>query len=65
LAGPPATLSFAAAARGFGANVLSADLTLDIPSSALAGPYAGSLTITYVESQRTGAAGCVPVGVTF
>jgi hypothetical protein len=36
--------------NGFGTNVLSADLTLAIPPTTVAGLYAGSLTITYVES---------------
>ena len=65
LGSTPGRLAFAAAGCGFGTNVLGANLTLDIPPSALAGPYAGSLTITYIETQPTGVAGCVPIGVTF
>jgi hypothetical protein len=45
-----AVLAQAHAGNGFGTNVLSANLLLDIPAAALAGPYAGSLTITYVVS---------------
>jgi hypothetical protein len=46
----PATLAFAVAGCGFGTNVLSAKLTLDIPETER-GRYAGTVTITYVESQ--------------
>jgi hypothetical protein len=60
-----ATLAFAGAGCGFGTNVLSASLTLDIPAAAVAGPYAGTLTVTYVVSQPSQSAGCVPVTVTF
>jgi hypothetical protein len=45
-----AVLAQAHAGNGFGTNVYSANLLLDIPPSALAGPYAGSLTVTYVVS---------------
>jgi trimeric autotransporter adhesin len=45
-----ATLAQATAGNGIGTNVLSANLLLDIPPTAPAGPYAGGLTITYVES---------------
>jgi hypothetical protein len=45
-----ATLASATPGNGFGQNVLSASLLLDIPASTVAGPYAGSLTITYVET---------------
>jgi hypothetical protein len=65
LGSQPATLAYAAAGCGFGTNVLSANLLLDIPSATPPGSYAGTLTITYVEVQPTGVAGCVPVGVTF
>jgi hypothetical protein len=63
--GTAATLASAAAGCGFGTNVLTAALLLDIPSPTPPGSYAGTLTITYIESQPTGTAGCVPVGVTF
>jgi len=46
----PATLAFAVAGCGFGTNVLGAKLTLDIPETE-SGRYAGTVTITYVESQ--------------
>jgi alpha-tubulin suppressor-like RCC1 family protein len=45
-----ATLASAAAGDGYGTNVLSASVTLAIPPSAVPGPYAGSLTVTYVEA---------------
>ncbi len=45
-----AVLASAAAGTGFGTNVLSANLNLLIPSLQTAGPYSGSLTLTYVES---------------
>ena len=45
-----AVLAQAHAGNGFGTNVLSANLLLDIPSAALAGPYAGNLTVTFVVS---------------
>lgn len=63
--GTAAMLGYAAAGCGFGANVLSANLLLDIPSSTPPGSYAGTLTITYIETQPSGVAGCEPVGVTF
>jgi hypothetical protein len=46
----PATLAAAVAGCGFGTNVLSAKLTLDIPETEK-GRYSGAVTITYVESQ--------------
>jgi hypothetical protein len=45
-----AVLAQAHAGNGLGVNTLSANLTLAIPATQLAGPYAGSLTITYVVS---------------
>jgi|HubBroStandDraft_6_1064221.scaffolds.fasta_scaffold67369_2 hypothetical protein len=45
-----AVLAQAHAGTGFGTNVLSANLLLDIPPTTVAGPYTGSLTITYVVS---------------
>jgi hypothetical protein len=52
----------AAANCGFGTNVMSANLTLDIPPLQVAGPYASTMTITAVV---TGPANeyCVPIGV--
>jgi hypothetical protein len=57
-----ATLASAAANCGFGTNVMSANLTLAIPSLATAGPYGSIMTITAVV---TGPADefCVPVGI--
>ena len=46
----PATLAYAAAGCGFGTNVVSASLTLDIPHT-VGGRYIGAVTITFVESQ--------------
>ena len=45
-----ATLAYANAHFGSGTYVLGAGLTLAIPASAAAGPYAGTLTITAVTS---------------
>jgi hypothetical protein len=45
-----AELAAASAGSGVGASTLSADLTLAIPPSALAGPYASVLTLTAVSS---------------
>jgi hypothetical protein len=45
-----AVLAEASPGFGFGTNTLGADLTLDIPAAALAGPYTASLTITYIET---------------
>jgi hypothetical protein len=59
----PGTLAYAGAGCGFGTNVLSAGLTLDIPAATVAGPYSGNLTITYIETQPPGVAGCESVGV--
>jgi hypothetical protein len=58
-----ATLASAAANCGFGTNVMSANLTLDIPPLTAEGPYVSTMTITAVT---TGPANsfCVPVGVT-
>jgi hypothetical protein len=57
-----ATLASAAANCGFGTNVMSANLTLDIPALQTAGPYASTMTITAVV---TGPANefCVPIGL--
>jgi hypothetical protein len=46
----PATLAYAEPGCGMGTNILSADLTLDIPRT-FGGRYSGTVTITYVESQ--------------
>jgi alpha-tubulin suppressor-like RCC1 family protein len=43
-------LASAASGSGGGTNVLTANLDLLIPAAQQPGPYAGSLTITYVES---------------
>jgi hypothetical protein len=64
LGSAPGTLAYSGAGCGYGTNVLSASLTLDIPTGQPAGEYTGSLTITYIETQPSGVAGCVPVGVT-
>jgi hypothetical protein len=45
-----ATLASAAAGHGLGTSVLGANLNLAIPATALAGPYASSLTVTAVTS---------------
>jgi hypothetical protein len=46
----PQVLASATPGNGMGTSTLAANLTLDIPNSALAGPYTSSLTITYMES---------------
>jgi hypothetical protein len=43
-------LAFADSGSGTGTNTLSASLFLSISSSVLAGPYSGSLTITYLTT---------------
>jgi Bacterial Ig-like domain (group 3) len=51
LGAAPATLAYAAAGCGYGTNILSAKLTLDIPrTEEEEGRYSGVVTITYVES---------------
>ena len=45
-----AVLAQAAAPNGTGTSVLGANLLLDIPASAAAGPYAGTMTITAVTA---------------
>jgi hypothetical protein len=50
LADAAQVLASAAPGGGTGSSSLSATLTLDIPTSALAGPYTSTLTITYLES---------------
>ena len=45
-----ATLALAAPGCGFGTSVMSANLTLDIPSLVPAGPYGAIMTITAVTS---------------
>jgi hypothetical protein len=65
LGSTPGTLAYAAEGCGFGTNVLGAGLTLDIPAGQAAGAYAGSLVVTYIETQPSGVAGCVPITVTF
>jgi hypothetical protein len=50
LGGQPALLASAPAGHGYGTSTLGANLTLDIPASAAAGPYAGSITVTAVSS---------------
>ncbi len=50
LADAAQVLASAAPGDGTGSSSLSAALTLDIPASALAGAYTGTLTITYLET---------------
>jgi trimeric autotransporter adhesin len=50
LGSAPATLALAPPGCGFGTNVLSASLTLAIPPAAVAGPYLGSMTITFMTA---------------
>jgi hypothetical protein len=57
-----AVLADADAGSGLGTNTLSADLTLDIPATALAGPYSGEITITYLDTGPQ-VAGTIGVGV--
>ena len=57
-----ATLASAPANCGFGTNVMSANLTLDIPPLAAAGPYGSTMTITAVTTGPPNQF-CVPVGV--
>jgi len=57
-----ATLASAPANCGFGTNIMSADLTLDIPPLAAAGPYSSTMTITAVTTGPPNQF-CVPVGV--
>jgi len=57
LGSAPATLAFASAGCGFGTNVLSAKLALDIPPT-VGGHYSGTVTITYVESQPASSTDC-------
>lgn len=45
-----AVLASAAPSSGFGTDTLSADLMLAVPTGAQNGPYAGALTITFVET---------------
>lgn len=45
-----ATLALAPPGCGVGTNVLSASLTLAIPPAAAAGPYLGSMTITFLTA---------------
>jgi hypothetical protein len=59
----PATLALAAPGCGFGANVLSANLTLAIPSTAAAGSYASTMTITAVTAGPQNEV-CVAVTIT-
>jgi Big-like domain-containing protein len=59
----PATLALAPPGCGFGTNVLSANLTLAIPSTAAAGPYASTMTITAVTTGPQDEV-CVPVTIT-
>ena len=59
-----ATLASAAANCGFGTNVMSANLTLDIPPLAAAGPYVSTMTITAVVTGPPNEF-CVPIHVTF
>ena len=60
----PATLASVPQGCGFGTNVLSANLTLAIPSTAAAGPYIGTMTITAVVTGPSGEI-CVPITVNF
>jgi hypothetical protein len=48
--GTAALLASAVPGQGFGTNTFSASLTLGIPNNARAGPYTGTLTITFIES---------------
>jgi hypothetical protein len=48
--GTAATLASATPGNGFGTNVLTAALLLDIPSATPPGSYAGNLTVTYVTA---------------
>jgi hypothetical protein len=48
--GTGAGLAYANAGSGIGTNTLSAALTLELPNSALASLYTGTLTITYLET---------------
>jgi hypothetical protein len=50
LADAAQVLASAAPSGGTGSSSLSATLTLDIPATALAGPYTSTLTITYLEA---------------
>jgi hypothetical protein len=50
LADAAQVLASAVPGGGTGSSSLSAALTLDIPASALAGPYTSTLTITYLET---------------
>lgn len=59
-----ATLAIAAPGCGFGTNVLSANVALAIPQTAAAGPYSGTMTLTFVEAGPQNEV-CVPVTVTF
>ena len=43
-------LASAASGQGVGTNTISADLVLDIPASTPAGPYSGTLTVTYLTA---------------
>ncbi len=45
-----AVLAEALPGSGYGTSTFSANLTLDIPEAARPGPYAGSLTITYIDA---------------
>jgi hypothetical protein len=57
-----ATLASAPQNCGFGTNVMSANLTLAIPSLSAAGPYSSTMTITAVVTSPPNQV-CVPVGV--
>jgi hypothetical protein len=46
-----ALLASAVSGRGTGTTLLGADLTLDIPLAAIAGPYTSTLTVTAVTAQ--------------
>jgi Bacterial Ig-like domain (group 3) len=46
----PQVLVSAAPGSGTGTNVVDAGLTLDIPTSAIAGPYTAMLTVTYLST---------------
>ena len=50
LGATPAGLASAQAGSGSGTSTLGANLTLAIPATAVAGPYAGSLTVTAVTT---------------
>ena len=58
-----ATLEVAPPGCGFGTNVMSATVTLDIPPTAAAGPYASTMTITAVTTgPQNEVCAAIPIG---